>query len=32
MNAPAPAAAPGSRRGVSWVSLTAREGETDRQR
>ncbi len=32
MNAPVPAAAHGPRRGVSWVSLTAREGGTDRQR
>jgi hypothetical protein len=40
MNAPAhapapvhaPCAAQGPRRGVSWVSLTAREGGTDRQR
>ena len=36
MNAPAPvhapSTAPGPRRGVSWVSLTARECGTDRQR
>jgi hypothetical protein len=34
MNAPAhtPSTAHGPRRGVSWVSLTAREGRPDRQR